>query len=403
MNRIVATVFLCAAVSIWGASIGCDKPGGPGWYRGDIHSHSTHSDGDSSVKEVIAAAESRGLDFFVITDHDGDMGGYPSQWYDPDYHSDRMILLYGVEWTTGLGHANVWAAAPFDSEPLWAAHQALDARAAIEAAHDQGVLFSVNHPAAYACCPWEYEDDEGFDTIEVWNSLYRLPNLNFLSSNVFWDEHLLAGRRVPGVGGSDTHNLRGIESLFLKHGDPTTWVYAEDATAEDLLAGIRAGHVSISHEPDAARVDFTADTDGNGTQDARMGDNVAVKDEQEVTFEVSVRKPESPADRFLTAVDVTDRFTKNGRSEVKTLEELVSALQEDVEYLAIVLRNGVFHGAWKLSGDPCAFTFSDRVSPDERAFYRVEILGKPKPGLINRLLRGPVQALSNPIYFGYPE
>ena len=81
------------------------------WYKGDLHCHSTHSDGDSSVADVIRSAEERGLDFFVITDHDGSMRGVPTHWHDPDYRSERMILLYGVEWTTTMGHANVWSPA----------------------------------------------------------------------------------------------------------------------------------------------------------------------------------------------------------------------------------------------------------------------------------------------------
>jgi hypothetical protein len=41
----------------------------PGWLRGDLHCHSTHSDGDSTPDALLAAAESLGLDFLGITDH----------------------------------------------------------------------------------------------------------------------------------------------------------------------------------------------------------------------------------------------------------------------------------------------------------------------------------------------
>lgn len=136
------------------------------WYKGDLHNHSLHSDGDSSVTDVIAAAESRDLDYFVLTDHDGDMDGSPTHWYDPAYYSDSMILLYGVEWTTGDGHANIWNADPFDYSPFWEAHQNSDPESAVEAAHEIGALFSINHPLRMQ---WEYPVPTEVDAIEVWN------------------------------------------------------------------------------------------------------------------------------------------------------------------------------------------------------------------------------------------
>ncbi len=126
------------------------------WLRGDLHSHSTYSDGDSPPADVVAEAERLGLDFFALTDHDGSMSGEPLHWSDPGYASDELVLLYGMEWTTAFGHANVWAAAPFDYAPLWAAHTSRDAAAAAQAAHDGGALFSINHPQEFVVCPWSY-------------------------------------------------------------------------------------------------------------------------------------------------------------------------------------------------------------------------------------------------------
>ena len=86
------------------------------WLKGDLHSHSLHSDGDSPVAAVLHSVESKGLDFFALTEHDGNMfekdnfeDVWPTHWDDPDYDSDQTVLLYGVEWTSGMGHANVWS------------------------------------------------------------------------------------------------------------------------------------------------------------------------------------------------------------------------------------------------------------------------------------------------------
>jgi PHP domain len=405
IRRMVSLMCVCVCLSPF--ALGCNEIASPPlegtWYKGDLHCHSTHSDGDSSVAEVIASAESKGLDFFVITDHDGNMDGSPSQWYDPDYHSEAMVMLYGVEWTTGLGHANVWASQPFDYEDLWLANRAQDARAAIDAAHEQGALFSINHPSARLCCPWEYEDDSGIDSIEVWNSMFWLPNFNYFSTRGFWDDRLLSGQRTTGVGGSDTHQLKGFESNFLRHAEPTTWVLSEEPSADALLAAIRAGHVSISDQPAGPRIDLQADTDEDGVYDTMMGDNVRLAEETDVTFRISVGV-QDPLDDGETVVDLTSQvMAGDGRIDAETPENLVSAFLNTGEYLALLFKNGRLHGLWKISGEPSRIEWTERVAPEEQIFCRVELLGSPPVDPINRLLRGFTKALSNPIYFGYSE
>ena len=37
------------------------------WYRGDLHCHSRHSDGDAPLSEIIAYLEKTGLDYFAVT------------------------------------------------------------------------------------------------------------------------------------------------------------------------------------------------------------------------------------------------------------------------------------------------------------------------------------------------
>ena len=78
------------------------------WYKGDLHTHSDRSDGKCPVKRVIENAESLGFDFFALTDHDTYGKDNHTHWFDnSDYHSEKMVLLYGIEWTSDLGHANI--------------------------------------------------------------------------------------------------------------------------------------------------------------------------------------------------------------------------------------------------------------------------------------------------------
>ena len=147
------------------------------WLKGDLHVHSKHSTDamDTTVAEVIAKAESLGFDYFVLTDHDNHVEGKISTWSDPDYHSSKMVLLYGAEWTTGKGHANIFGTQPYDYAPIWAARDG-DGAASIAIAHAQGLHFSVNHPAAKDLWEWGFELE--YDSMEVWTAPFVLPNSN---------------------------------------------------------------------------------------------------------------------------------------------------------------------------------------------------------------------------------
>ena len=39
------------------------------WWKGDLHMHTVHSDGNWTIAELISSARNNGLDFIVITDH----------------------------------------------------------------------------------------------------------------------------------------------------------------------------------------------------------------------------------------------------------------------------------------------------------------------------------------------
>ena len=347
----------------------CAVPGA--WYAGDLHCHTTYSDGDSPVATVIARAEERGLDFLAITDHDTSMNGLPVHWNDPHYRSERMILLYGVEWTTSRGHANVLATRPFGYASLWLANRELAAADAVDSARQQGAIFSINHPVN-SRCDWEYgfTDPSGAflaDTLEVWNGPYVVPSRNHRSTRELWDELLSQGLRVTGVGGSDNHQTRGIQSHFNLHGAPTTWVHATARTADAIMEGIHAGHVSLSYQPYADRLEFLADADGDGAFEVMMGDEIPGG--RETTFCVAV-------------MGAYRRETGMGRGQL---------------YSCAIYKNGKVFARVRLresAGE--AVTFVD--TPQEGDYYRAVLRGAPRVGVLQRLTTCRTLAVTNPIY-----
>jgi hypothetical protein len=390
MKKILAPLlfFVCLLSGIKTATAGT-------WYRGDLHAHSLYSDGDSTVAAMLARAEALGFDFFTLTEHDTSLGGSPRHWSDPDYSSETMALLYGIEWTTAYGHANIWAAQPFSYEELWQANRENNPEAALAAAHTQSALFSLNHPSSILpSLQWDYPVPEEADGIEVWNSLYRLPSLNRWAGHGFWDDLLRQGRRIPGVGGSDAHMLYGWMSRFWGPGNPTTWVYAEELTAEAILAGIKAGRVTISYAPDAVRVLLSADADGDGTYETLNGDAVQGAG-QVLSYRVSIEDPAVPgvtADGAVAELDhALVQKLAQGAVPVRDITGSGAGAR-----LAGVFKNGHLFRVWVVFGRSASFTFRDvAVAP---SYYRVEVTGSPAVSPVNHLLYGRVIALTNPVY-----
>ncbi|MCB0150330.1 MAG: PHP domain-containing protein, partial [Caldilineaceae bacterium] len=75
---------------------------GTGWYRGDLHSHTDHSDaGERTVADLIAAAQDAGLDFLFVTDHNTTSTLAALETID----SGNLLMAGGMELTTFWGHA----------------------------------------------------------------------------------------------------------------------------------------------------------------------------------------------------------------------------------------------------------------------------------------------------------
>ena len=68
------------------------------WFRGNLHTHTTRSDGTRPPEEVIADYAERGYDFLAISDHDVlvELGGYQ--------RDTPVTLIHAVEVTANGPH-----------------------------------------------------------------------------------------------------------------------------------------------------------------------------------------------------------------------------------------------------------------------------------------------------------
>ena len=65
---------------------------------------------------------------------------------------------------------------------------------------EKGGLFSINHPKSIGP-PWLFTGWEGFQSMEVWQAMWRFYNWESLER---WDNLLQRGERIVAVGGPDT-------------------------------------------------------------------------------------------------------------------------------------------------------------------------------------------------------
>lgn len=231
----------------------------PQWIKGDLHLHSTHSDGVWSLEELSREAEDQGLDYIALTDHNT-----TSQ--NQGLHlATHLILVPGMEWTTYQGHANVWGIS--DPWPDWRVASDAEIEAKRKDVTARGGVVSINHPFDDfdPGIHWAWSK-EGFAAIEIWNGPWRPGNQAALN---WWQQQLERGEHIVAVGGSDTH---GPNDVGVHVGHPTTWVWSEDRTSESIVEGIRRGYVFITESPDGPSL-----TQGPITTPCHPGDVIPIR------------------------------------------------------------------------------------------------------------------------------
>jgi hypothetical protein len=236
----------------------------------------------------LADAESRGLDFVALTDHNNVVGQG-----DPGYLGyDGPVVKVPAYENSQPGHVQMLGARGcYGNDGLVPGvvvechHEVHDQTAAGEqrladALRADGGAFQVNHPSDHNW-PSRYGTAVVPDSVEVWNiGLWAFqrpaPSANDNDTSLaYYDSFLRAGNRVAATGGSDSHWQ--TTSQFQGIGEPTTWVWVTERSAAGVLAGIRAHRTTVSTEPPARhgpRVYLEADKDGDGTYDAMVGDTV---------------------------------------------------------------------------------------------------------------------------------
>jgi hypothetical protein len=272
----------------------------PGWYRGDLHMHTAHSDASCASQTgtrvpcplflTAQAATQRGLDFVAITDHNTVSHLHDIRGLQPYF--DRLLMMSGMEITTFQGHVNVFGL-----------QRDLDFRLGSDAVPDwdtllaelqrRGLPASINHPIRpndERCmgCGWTPRtpvDMSRIAAVEVVNG----DDAGTPASGIpFWHRQLNAGHRLTAIGGSDNHDaaLHDRRQGTSGIGTPATVVRAESLSQAAVLEGIRRGRVYVDVEGSAhRRLIMTAQHAGGAAQ---MGDALTLPAGERVRLELDV-------------------------------------------------------------------------------------------------------------------
>ena len=194
------------------------------WLRGNLHTHSTLSDGNHPPQTVIEQYAKAGYDFLMMSDHDL----YTSETHYADLNNFGIALIPGNEISRNGPHI-----LHVDADKHVHCHE--DRQLVIDEIN-QGRGFSiVPHPnwkEDFNHCPHErLEKWQGYTGLEIYNGVVtRLNGSPYATDR--WDRLLASGRRLWGYAHDDFHDLtngdfaRGWNVAYANHRSPESIVRA---------------------------------------------------------------------------------------------------------------------------------------------------------------------------------
>lgn len=220
-----------------------DRPGR--FLRGNIHGHSTLSDGGFSVEDVCRLYEEAGYDFISVTDHF--LPHYDFPLADTRHcRNGKFTTLIGAELHAGeIEMGGIWhlvaVGLPLDfAQPRDGETAAEIAKRAMET----GAFVAAAHPAWYCLTERDLESLGPVHAIEIYNGVAVDHNDRAESWHIT-DTMLGRGNRYFAYAADDFHGVKNRHD-FLRG---WVWVKAEDNTPENLLESLKAGHFYSSTGP----------------------------------------------------------------------------------------------------------------------------------------------------------
>ena len=215
------------------------------FWRGNLHGHSTLSDGGLSVAGVCRRYQEAGYDFISLTDH------FLPQYQFPiadtrEYRNGCFTTIIGAELHAGQTElGGMWhivaVGLPFDFAPSHEAESGPEIAARAVAA---GAFVAAAHPQWYALTERDLEALGSVHAIEIYNGVAIDHNDRADSWNIA-DVMLGRGHRYWTYAADDFHGVRNRHDFMRGW----VWVKAEENSPEALLDALKAGRFYSSTGP----------------------------------------------------------------------------------------------------------------------------------------------------------
>jgi hypothetical protein len=222
------------------------------WFKGNLHTHTLNSDGDSTPEEVVRWYREHGYDFLVLTDHNFLTGveGLNAAQGAPG----KFLVVRGEEVTGSVDgkpiHVNgLEVSRPV--EPPRASSVVGMVQGMVDAIRAADGVPSVNHPNfGWAISADELASVQRTRLFEVYNGHPQVNNLGgggVPGLEEVWDRLLTGGKLMYGIAVDDAHH-------FKRPWDPTAsspghgWVYVQAAALEPraLVTALEEGRFYAS-------------------------------------------------------------------------------------------------------------------------------------------------------------
>jgi hypothetical protein len=223
------------------------------FWRGNLHTHSTNSDGGLSPEQVIEAYKRKGYDFLQLSDHF--LGHF--NWPMTDtraFRSNNFTTLIGAELhAMGTEVGELWhivaAGLPLDFPTPTPGETGPELAARARAA---GGFVAIAHPAWSQLRIGDGRALAAAHAVEIYNHGCAVEN-DRGDGLYLLDELLNEGRRLTAIATDDAHFRNGDYDAFGGFVE----VKAESLDPEALLAALKAGEFYASQGPRLIDVEVT--------------------------------------------------------------------------------------------------------------------------------------------------
>ena len=284
----------------------------PGWYRGDLHCHTLHSDASWTTQELVAEARRQGFDFIALTDHNT-VSPLPEM---AALTGAGLLTMGGQELTTFWGHAVCLGA--YEWLDWRVDRQGVEMAAIAERLYAQDQLYIIAHPYAIGdpyCtgCRWLYTGmmPGTARLVEIWNGPWFAAHPLEYNQNedgiAVYYRWLNEGHKLVATAGSDAHGPKGYLG-----GVGNNVVYAEELSTRGILRALAQGHLYLSAGPT-----LTVQAQNGAGATAMMGDTLPVQGDG---ITVTTQWGKAPADATLRLIvngAVQERLTVSDSGEAR--------------------------------------------------------------------------------------